>query len=286
MPSLAAALAEQVTIYRYGRDDVDELGSGSGPDLDRPVPDASCAHELDRGPRRRWAQPLARVYEVHPLRCPSGYRPGAWVAVRCASSRSSPTPPSCGPSSETSVSPSIRRPSRPREARRKPSYSPSIRLRHGTPRTMRPRGPTPSIRAYPETTGPGAPETPPHPGSAAACAPAALPRIISTLLRIRPYRVLAPPSGYPRSPPRTSLALCRIASPRRASSAPHPRLDFLCVAPRRVPQPSAGPRAHPEVSLRQPGRRKRTRAGGQGRGRGAVRSPCGALSAPGRTRSP
>jgi hypothetical protein len=55
---------------RYERDDVDELEPGSGPDLDRPVPDAPCAHGDDRGPRRRWAQLLARVYEVHPLRCP------------------------------------------------------------------------------------------------------------------------------------------------------------------------------------------------------------------------
>jgi len=56
---------------RYGRDEVDELDPGSRPDLDRPVPDAPCAHGVDRGPRRRWAQLLARVYEVHPLRCPS-----------------------------------------------------------------------------------------------------------------------------------------------------------------------------------------------------------------------
>jgi hypothetical protein len=44
---------------RYERDDVDELDPGSGPDLDRPVPDAPCAHGVDRGPRRRWAQLLA-----------------------------------------------------------------------------------------------------------------------------------------------------------------------------------------------------------------------------------
>mgnify|MGYP001823044201 FL=1 len=50
---------------------MDKLDPGSGPDLDRPLPDAPCAHDLDRGPRRRWAQLLVRVYEVHPLRCPS-----------------------------------------------------------------------------------------------------------------------------------------------------------------------------------------------------------------------
>lgn len=34
--------------------------------------DAACHHSTERGgPRRRWAQLLARVYEVHPLRCPA-----------------------------------------------------------------------------------------------------------------------------------------------------------------------------------------------------------------------
>ncbi len=31
--------------------------------------DASCRHSSDRGPRRSWAQLLARVCDVHPLRC-------------------------------------------------------------------------------------------------------------------------------------------------------------------------------------------------------------------------
>lgn len=57
-------------VTRHGRDEVDQPDPGSAPDIDRPVPDA-CAHGADRGPRRRWAQLLARVYEVHPLRCPA-----------------------------------------------------------------------------------------------------------------------------------------------------------------------------------------------------------------------
>lgn len=54
---------------RYGRDDAgsdpaepDGLADGSDP---------ACGHGVDRGPRRRWAQLLARVYEVDPLRCPA-----------------------------------------------------------------------------------------------------------------------------------------------------------------------------------------------------------------------
>lgn len=52
---------------RYGREDAgrdptDGAGDATGP---------ACGHATDRGPRRRWAQLLARVYEVHPLRCPA-----------------------------------------------------------------------------------------------------------------------------------------------------------------------------------------------------------------------
>ncbi len=42
--------------------------------LDRPraaSPSSACGHSTDRGPRGRWAQQHARVYEVHPLRCPA-----------------------------------------------------------------------------------------------------------------------------------------------------------------------------------------------------------------------
>jgi len=58
---------------RYGREDMDDAGSDAEPNegkgTDALVP--SCGHGADRGPRRRWAQLLARVYEVHPLRCPA-----------------------------------------------------------------------------------------------------------------------------------------------------------------------------------------------------------------------
>jgi hypothetical protein len=56
---------------RVGREDVEDAG------LDAPdgATALSCDHATDRGPRRRWAQLLARVYEVHPLRCPAGHRP-------------------------------------------------------------------------------------------------------------------------------------------------------------------------------------------------------------------
>ncbi len=56
---------------RYGREDADGSDSSSEPDLDIPATDAACPHSTERGPRRRWAQLLARIYEVHPLRCPA-----------------------------------------------------------------------------------------------------------------------------------------------------------------------------------------------------------------------
>jgi len=52
---------------RYGREDEEDAGSDS-PDGSTSV---SCSHATDRGARRRWAQLLARVCEVHPLRCPA-----------------------------------------------------------------------------------------------------------------------------------------------------------------------------------------------------------------------
>lgn len=52
---------------RYGREDEEDAGSDT---LDGAT-GRSCAHATDRGPRRRWAQLLARVYDVHPLRCPA-----------------------------------------------------------------------------------------------------------------------------------------------------------------------------------------------------------------------
>jgi hypothetical protein len=52
---------------RYGREETGTNPPQSVPDTSGPT----CPHATDRGPRRRWAQLLARVYEVHPLRCPA-----------------------------------------------------------------------------------------------------------------------------------------------------------------------------------------------------------------------
>ena len=52
---------------RYRREDEEDAGSDA-PDGSTSL---SCSHAMDRSPRRRWAQLLARVYEVHPLRCPA-----------------------------------------------------------------------------------------------------------------------------------------------------------------------------------------------------------------------
>lgn len=52
---------------RYGREDTEDAGSNPPGGATGPT----CDHATDRGPRRRWAQLLARVYEVHPLRCPA-----------------------------------------------------------------------------------------------------------------------------------------------------------------------------------------------------------------------
>jgi len=52
---------------RFGREDVEDAGLDAPDGATAP----SCDHATDRGPRRRWAQLLARVYEVHPLRCPA-----------------------------------------------------------------------------------------------------------------------------------------------------------------------------------------------------------------------
>jgi hypothetical protein len=52
---------------RYGREDAASDPPGGATDATGPT----CGHGGDRGPRRRWAQLLARVYEVHPLQCPA-----------------------------------------------------------------------------------------------------------------------------------------------------------------------------------------------------------------------
>jgi hypothetical protein len=52
---------------RFGREDVEDAGLAAPDGATAP----SCDHATGRGPRRRWAQLLARVYEVHPLRCPA-----------------------------------------------------------------------------------------------------------------------------------------------------------------------------------------------------------------------
>ncbi|MDZ7779974.1 MAG: transposase zinc-binding domain-containing protein [Gemmatimonadota bacterium] len=51
------------------RRDAEEVASSSEPAGDATAPGSVCDHGPDRGPRRRWAQLLARVYEIDPLRC-------------------------------------------------------------------------------------------------------------------------------------------------------------------------------------------------------------------------
>ena len=64
---------------------VDELDPGSGPDLDRPVPDAPCAHGVDHamGHRQRCGhRGHARLPCPRPLRSSAGARQGTAVGGR------------------------------------------------------------------------------------------------------------------------------------------------------------------------------------------------------------
>ncbi len=104
-----------------------------------------------RGQRCRWAQLLARVYGVHPLRCPA-----------CHGEPSSPIPQSSdhppAPAHPGAPAPRSVRP----VGRRRPSCWRSIRPHPGIRRPMgttRSPAATPSISACPETTGLGAPKT-------------------------------------------------------------------------------------------------------------------------------
>ena len=63
-------------MTRYGRelkanpDDEPDVGVDTGSRQEPAV--AQCAHlDRGRGARRRWAQLLARVYEIDPLQCPA-----------------------------------------------------------------------------------------------------------------------------------------------------------------------------------------------------------------------
>jgi hypothetical protein len=56
---------------RYRREDSFDSPSSPQPEGIANAPGPACSHPTDRGPRRRWAQLLARVYEVDPLRCPA-----------------------------------------------------------------------------------------------------------------------------------------------------------------------------------------------------------------------
>ena len=87
---------------------------------------------------------------------------------------------------------------------------------------------TPSIRACPETTGPGAPETHHIRGSAAACTCAAQPRIPPTQRRICRTSLLVAPGDTPSAARRTRLRPSR--APRHLHfERRRPRLDFLSV---------------------------------------------------------
>jgi hypothetical protein len=56
---------------RYRREDAADAGGSTGPEGIAAGSAPACGHEVDRSPRRRWAQLLVRVYEVDPLRCPA-----------------------------------------------------------------------------------------------------------------------------------------------------------------------------------------------------------------------
>jgi hypothetical protein len=126
---------------RYGREETGTNPPQSVPDTSGPT----CPHATDRGPRRRWAQLLTRIYEVHPLRCPDGHRREALVSGRRASSPSSPTPASSAPSCDTCGSQSIRPRSVRPGPRRRPNCSrcrPTLTMgsgESGEPRDARPR---------------------------------------------------------------------------------------------------------------------------------------------------
>jgi hypothetical protein len=146
-------------------------------------------------------------------RCtPSGARP---ATVTCESLPSSPTLASFGSSSGTCVSRSTRPRSVRPGARRRPSCWRSIPPHSGirqTRGTTRPPAATPSIRACPETTGPGAPET--H--TFVARPPPA------------PTPVALPPE-YTRPAPRPTRLRRSRGSHHVRCHRDRPRLDFLSV---------------------------------------------------------
>ena len=169
---------------RYGREAEEDAGSDASDGTTGP----SCDHATDRGPRRRWAQLLARVYEVHPRRCPAGHRREALVSVRCASSPSSPTPQSSDPSSGTCGSRSTRPRSVQRGGRRRPRCWRSTRPHPGMGRAMVAPGPqdaTPSIRACPEARDLARlrPPVEDYPPTTARCTPPADDRPTTTAAR-------------------------------------------------------------------------------------------------------
>ena len=71
-------------VVRYGRDDAEDTDASALAPVDGSDP---CRHTPDPSPsaaraRSRWAQLLARVYEIDPLRCPAGHRREALVVGR------------------------------------------------------------------------------------------------------------------------------------------------------------------------------------------------------------
>ena len=77
-------------VVRYGRDDAEDTEASAKAPVAGTDP---CRLARDRSPsasraRSRWAQLLAQVYDIDPLRCPGGHRREALVMGRCASSPS------------------------------------------------------------------------------------------------------------------------------------------------------------------------------------------------------
>ena len=70
---------------RYPREEPCAPQTGKNPPHSVPhTSDLTCPHATARGPRRRWAQLLARVSEVHPLGCPACHGEMRIVAVLAA----------------------------------------------------------------------------------------------------------------------------------------------------------------------------------------------------------
>ncbi len=176
---------------RYGREDAAEAASDSERDGGTGALVPACGHGSDRGPRRRWARLLARIYKVHPLRCPTCHgemrilafltEPG--VVRPILRHLRIPGPPAPG------------RPRARAATDRADRGRSALALGPGQPSGHRPRPlrPEPPRRRRNRDRVSRRPECP---GPTAACTPTAQPRIRRTHPRIRPLRrAKRPPHG-------------------------------------------------------------------------------------------